>query len=246
MTCVIIDDEPLAREEMHALIREVSELEVLGKFANAVTAQEFLDANEVDLVFLDIEMPSVSGVEFAQRIPRRTLVIFTTAYSQYALKSYELDAIDYLLKPIVKQRLERAIAKAGVYRKLLLNDGDQAIIESNSETSLLIRSERKYYKINFNEIRYIEGLKDYVVIYTKSQKLFTWMNLKTIHQKLPGETFLRVSKSYLVNRDHIDSFDNYTLYVGDSEIPIGEVYRKEFFARHIGNFRTGRGSGLGV
>ncbi|AYB32681.1 LytR/AlgR family response regulator transcription factor [Chryseolinea soli] len=235
MTCIIVDDEPLAREEMHALIKEVSQLDVLGKFSNALAALDFLKTTDVDLIFLDIEMPMVSGLEFAERIPKQTLVIFTTAYPQYALKSYELDAIDYLLKPIEKERVEKAINKALVYRKLLSDDSEKSTVESNTESFLLIKAERRYYKVNFSEIKFIEGLKDYVVIYTKNQKLFTAMNLKTIHQKLPPTLFLRVSKSYVVNKDHIESFDNHTLFIGDSEIPVGEVYRKDFFEKYVGN-----------
>jgi DNA-binding LytR/AlgR family response regulator len=246
MTCIIVDDEPLAREEMHALIKEVSELEVLAKFSNAPAAQDFLKSRDVDLIFLDIEMPMVSGLEFAQRIPKSTLVIFTTAYSHYALKSYELDALDYLLKPIEKQRLEKAISKAIIYRKMLSGESEKGTIESNTESFLLIKAERRYYKVNFSEIRFIEGLKDYVVIYTNNQKLFTWMNLKTIHQRLPVEMFLRVSKSYVVNKAHIESFDKHTLYIGDSEIPVGEVYRKDFFEKYLGDSLKDRDSGLGI
>jgi len=235
MTCIIVDDEPLAREEMHALIKEVSELEVLGKFSNALAAQDFVKTNDVDLIFLDIEMPMVSGIEFAERVPKDTLIIFTTAYSQYALKSYDLDAIDYLLKPIEKHRVAKAIDKAILYRKLLSADSEKGTVESNTESFMLIKSERRYYKVNFSDIKFVEGLKDYVVIYTKNQKLFAAMNLKTIHQKLPADMFLRTSKSYVVNKDHIESFDNQTLYIGDSEIPIGEVYRKDFFDKYLGN-----------
>lgn len=111
MNCIIIDDEPLARAEMQSLILEVSNLKILGDFSNALTALEFLKTNQVDLIFMDIEMPLVTGLEFAEMLPKQTLIIFTTAYSQYALKSYELDAIDYLLKPIEKNRLEKAIQK---------------------------------------------------------------------------------------------------------------------------------------
>ena len=235
MTCIIVDDEPLAREEMHALIKELSALDVLGKFSNALAALDFVKTHEVDLIFLDIEMPMVSGLEFAERIPKQTLIIFTTAYSHYALKSYELDAIDYLLKPVEKKRAEKAINKAVAYKKLLSEDSERGTVESNTESFLLIKAERRYYKVNFRDIKFIEGLKDYVVIHTQNQKLFTAMNLKTIHQKIPAEIFLRVSKSYVVNKDHIESFDNHTLYIGDSEIPLGEVYRKEFFERYMGN-----------
>lgn len=234
MNCIIIDDEPLARAEMQSLIREVSNLEILGDFSNALTALEFLKTNQVDLIFLDIEMPLVTGLEFAEMLPKQTLIIFTTAYSQYALKSYELDAIDYLLKPIEKERLEKAINKAELYNQLLSRETIKSTVESNTADFLFIKADRRFYKLNFDEIKFIEGLKDYVVIHTKTQKLITAMNLKTIHQKIPESTFFRVSKSYVVNLNFIDSFDNHNIYIDESEIPLGEVYRSAFFTAYSG------------
>ena len=234
MNCIIIDDEPLARAEMQSLIKEVSNIEILGDFSNALTALEFLKTNDVDLIFLDIEMPLVTGLEFAEQLPKQSLIIFTTAYSQYALKSYELDAIDYLLKPIEKHRLEKAIQKAELYNQLLSQSTVKNTIESNTNDFLFIKSDRRFYKLNFEEIKFIEGLKDYVVIHTKTQKLITAMNLKTTHQKLPAQNFLRVSKSYVVNINFIDSFDNHNIFVDESEIPLGEVFRAEFFRVYSG------------
>ena len=234
MTCIIVDDEPLARGEMQSLIQEISEVEILGKFPNALQAAEFLKNNDVNLIFLDIEMPSVTGLKFARQIPDQTLVIFTTAYPQYALKSYELDAVDYLLKPIDKFRLEKALNKAMIYQKLLTDDTEKNIIEGSTNDFLLIKSDRKYHKINFKDIMFVEGLKDYVIIHTKNQRLITAMNLKTIHQKLVLDMFLRVSKSYIVNMGYIESFDKHTLYISEFEIPLGEVYKKEFFEIYSG------------
>ncbi|MBP1163428.1 DNA-binding LytR/AlgR family response regulator [Chryseobacterium sp. PvR013] len=234
MNCIIIDDEPLARSEMRSLIAEISSIDILGEFSNAPSALEFLKDNDVDLIFLDIEMPMVTGLEFAEMLPKKSLIIFTTAYSQYALKSYELEAVDYLLKPIDPQRLEKAIDKAILYTELLSKDTVKNTVESNTADFLFIKAERRFYKISFSDIKFIEGLKDYVVIHTRQQKLITAMNLKTIHQKISGETFIRVSKSYVVNMNYIDSFDNHNIYIEDSEIPLGEVYRAEFFTRFAG------------
>lgn len=233
MTCIIVDDEPLAREEMQSLIQEVSEVKILGCFSNAVAALEFIMVNTVDLIFLDIQMPRVTGLEFAEKIPKNILIIFTTAYPQYALKSYELDAIDYLLKPMDKFRLEKAINKAIVYKKLLSDSDEQTSFEKSTETFLIIKSDRRFYKIDFVDIRFIEGLKDYVVIYTKNLKLITAMNLKNIHQKITSDIFLRVSKSYVVNMNAITSFDNHTIYIDEFEIPLGEVYKNEFLKKYL-------------
>ncbi|MGU3377081.1 LytR/AlgR family response regulator transcription factor [Chryseobacterium sp. M5A1_1a] len=234
MNCIIVDDEPLARAEMRSLIEESSKIDILGEFSNALSALEYLKDNDVDLIFLDIEMPMVTGLEFAEMLPKRSLIIFTTAYSQYALKSYELEAVDYLLKPIDPQRLEKAIDKAILYTELLSKDTIKNTVESNTADFLFIKADRRFYKISYSDIKFIEGLKDYVVIHTSQQKLITAMNLKTIHQKVSGETFVRVSKSYVVNTDYIDSFDNHNIYIEESEIPIGEVYRADFFAKYAG------------
>lgn len=236
MNCIIIDDEPLARAEMHSLIHEISTIEILGEFSNAHSALDFLNNNVVDLIFLDIEMPLMTGLEFVEMLPKRTLIIFTTAYSQYALKSYELEAVDYLLKPIDKQRLKKAIEKAILYTELLSTDTVKNTVESNTADFLFIKADRRFYKINFADIKYIEGLKDYVVIHTQNQKLITAMNLKTIHQKISSDSFVRVSKSYVINVDFIDSFDNHNIYISDSEIPIGEVYKLDFFTKYTGGF----------
>lgn len=234
MNCIIVDDEPLARSEMRSLIAEISNVDILGEFSNAPSALEFLKDIDVDLIFLDIEMPMVTGLEFAEMLPKKSLIIFTTAYSQYALKSYELEAVDYLLKPVDSQRLKKAIDKAILYTELLSKDTVKNTVESNTADFLFIKAERRFYKISFSDIKFIEGLKDYVVIHTKQQKLITAMNLKTIHQKISGETFIRVSKSYVVNMNYIDSFDNHNIYIEDSEIPLGEVYRSEFFTKFAG------------
>jgi DNA-binding LytR/AlgR family response regulator len=236
MTCIIVDDEPLAREGLEVLIKEVSDLRVLGKFSNAPAAMEFLKDNTPDLIFLDIQMPKVTGLEFAAQLPGKSLLIFTTAYSQYALKSYELDAIDYLLKPIEKSRLEKAINKAVLYKQLLSDDTAKNTIEQANNNFLLIKAERRFHKISLQDIRFIEGLKDYVVIYTTAQKLVTAMNLKTIHLKLTGDNFLRVSKSYIVNLNAVESFDTHNLYIADFEISLGEIYKAEFFEKYLGDF----------
>ncbi|NQX55902.1 response regulator transcription factor [Pedobacter panaciterrae] len=234
MNCIIVDDEPLARAEMEALINEVSSAKILGSFSNAWTALDFLKSNKVDLIFLDIEMPMVTGLDFATQLSGSTLVIFTTAYPQYALKSYELDAIDYLLKPIDKGRLDKAIKKAETYQSLLSGNPEKNTLEGNTADFLLIKSDRRFHRIKFENMRFIEGLKDYVVIHLAGQKLITAMNLKTFHQKIPQDIFLRVSKSYVVNKNYIESFDHHTIYLGTNELPIGEVYKKDFFTIYSG------------
>lgn len=232
MNCIVVDDEPLAREEMMSLIEEISELKIIGDFSNALAAMDFIKRNQVDLIFLDIQMPEVTGIEFAKQIGEQTLIVFTTAFSNYAVQSYDLDAIDYLLKPIDKPRLEKAIQKAITYQNLLSENALKNSVESSDKDFLLIKSDRRFYKVKLEDVKFIEGLKDYVVIHTASQKLITAMNLKTIHQKIISASFMRVSKSYIVNFNHIESFDNHTIYIDESEIPLGEIFKSEFFAKY--------------
>lgn len=232
MNCIVVDDEPLAREEMMSLIEEISELKIIGNFSNALAAMDFLKSNQVDLIFLDIQMPEVTGIEFAQQLGQQTLIVFTTAFTNYAVQSYDLDAIDYLLKPIDKPRLEKAIHKAITYQNLLSENTLKNSVESSDKDFLLIKSDRRFYKVKFEDVKFIEGLKDYVVIHTTTQKLITAMNLKTIHQKIISESFMRVSKSYIVNFSYIQSFDNHTIYIDESEIPLGEIFKSEFFAKY--------------
>lgn len=237
MNCIIIDDEPLARAEMEALIKETSSLKITGKFSSALMALEHLEDHKLDLLFLDIEMPGLNGMEFAAKLPKGCLIIFTTAYPQYAVESYELDAIDYLLKPIDSSRLQKAINKAELYKNLLSEQTVKSTVEWKNNDYIFIQSDRRTYKVDFNEVVYVEALKDYVVIYTTEQKLITAMNLKTMHQKLPPGKFIRVSKSFIVNLAKVTSYDYHQVYIKDLEIPMGEIYRPEFINSYVNGAR---------
>jgi len=233
MNCIIVDDEPLAREAVEMLIKEDNRLTLKETFNNATAAAEYLKAHSVDLVFLDIQMPHITGLEFAREIPKTTLVIFTTAYTQYAIDSYEVDAIDYLVKPIEIERFSKAIDKAIAYYSLLINAEKEEAEPMVNEEFMFVKSERRFFKVNFKEILFIEGLKDYVIIQMKEQRIITKMNLKTIHEMLPQKDFLRINKSYIINTDHIDSFDNNDVFIGKHEIGIGSSYRDTFFKEYV-------------
>lgn len=233
MNCIIIDDEPLAREAMEMLVEENKELRLLDKFNNAASAARFMDEHSVDLVFLDIQMPGITGIEFARTISRRTLIIFTTAYTEYALDSYEVDAIDYLVKPIEPERFEKAVQKALSYHSLLMKEEKEAIETNVSSEYFFVKSERKYFKVNYADILFVEGLKDYVILQLDGQRIITRMSMKNIAELLPQELFLRVNKSYIVNTKHIDSFDNNDIYIGSYEVAIGNSYRDAFFEEFL-------------
>jgi DNA-binding LytR/AlgR family response regulator len=233
MNCIIVDDEPLAREAIEMLIEKTQGLVLLGSFNSAAMASKFMHNGTIDLVFLDIQMPGINGIEFAKTIPQKSFVIFTTAFSEFATESYEVDAIDYLIKPVKLERFQKAIDKARTYSKLLAKGNSNNNIEQITEDYFFIKADRKIIRIYFNDILFIEGLKDYVVMHTESQKVITAMNIKTIHEQLPKTMFVRVSKSYIINAKKIDSVDNNTVYIGKNEIPIGNIYRDFFFNEFV-------------
>jgi DNA-binding LytR/AlgR family response regulator len=232
MKCIIIDDEPLAREGLKNTLSGISSVEILESFSNPIDANKFLQNNAVDLMFLDIEMAALNGLDFAKSLVNKPLIIFITAYPQYALESFEVDAIDYLLKPVRTEKLLRAINKAENYLALLQKNMDEelAVVEDDY---VFIKSDRKFVKIFFKEILFIEGLKDYVIIHIDGKKILTAMNVKTIFNQLPLKNFARVSKSYIVNTDHILSVDTNAVYIKDEEIPIGANFKDEFFAHYV-------------
>ena len=229
MKCIIVDDEPIARRGIKNLVERIPSLELSGSFENAGMAAGFMEDNPVDLIFLDIQMPGVNGIEFAKSISRTTLIIFTTAYAEFALDSYEVDAIDYLIKPIKPERFEKAVEKAVSYHEMLLSEEKKDRIEQVESDSIFVKSDRRFFKVNLKDILFIEGLKDYVVIQMEKQRLITHMNLKTIHDMLPQKVFLRINRSYIVNKDRIESFSNNDVFIDKYEIAIGNFYRDSFF-----------------
>ena len=240
MNCIIVDDEPLAREAMRLLVEESGQLELAGVFNSAMAAARFMEQQIVDLVFLDIQMPGITGLEFARTLSQKTLVVFTTAYTEYALDSYEVDAIDYLVKPIEAERFQKAVDKAISYHSLLVQAEREAIETAiDAGEYFFVKAERKYFKVNFADILFVEGLKDYVILQLADQRIITRMTLRSIFDLLPKTVFLRVNKSYIVNVRHIDSFDNNDIFIRTYEISIGNSYRDTFFEEFVMKRRMG-------
>ncbi len=232
MNCIIVDDEPLAREAIEMLINQTDDLDLVGSFNSAETVTDFIENNTIQLVFLDIQMPGINGIEFARTIPKETFVIFTTAYSEFATDSYEVDAIDYLIKPVKLERFQKAVEKTRTYSKLFNGGYADNNIEQVAHDFFFVKADRRIFKVYFDNILFIQGLKDYVVMHTEKQKVITAMNIKTIYDQLPKHMFVRVSKSYIINAKHISSVDNNTVYIGTNEIPIGSIYR-DFFSMNL-------------
>lgn len=233
MKCIIVDDEPIARKGISKQVAQIPQLELLDTFNRAEDASTFMNTTTVDLVFLDIQMPGLNGIEFARSIPKYTLVIFTTAYSEYALDSYEVDAIDYLVKPIDPVKFRKAVNKAITYHALL-SEEEEKKVENVEGDYIFVKSDRRFFKVNFKDILFIEGLKDYVIIQLENQRLITRMTIKNMYEMLPPQIFLRINRSYIINRNKIESFDNNDVFIGKHEIAIGNSYRDEFFQILLG------------
>jgi len=239
MKCIIVDDEPLAREGMELNVGDVPFLELVGQFPNAMAANEFLQSNEVDLMFLDIEMPGITGLEFLKSIKNPPMVIFTTAYPQYALEGFELDVLDYLVKPIRLQRFLKAANKAKEIHDLY-NSKSTNEVEDIQDEFIYLKADRKLVKVFYKDIKFIKGMKDYVMLYTTDKRIMTAMNIKTIHAQLPDRIFARVNKSFLINVDYIDSVEIDFIQLAGEEIPLGRTYKEHFLKQYVKGNLLGR------
>jgi DNA-binding LytR/AlgR family response regulator len=233
MNCIIIDDEPLARQGMELHLKNIPSLKVLGSFSNAMDANHIIKEETVDIIFLDINMPEINGLDFVKSLLHKPQIIFVTAYPQYALDSYELDAVDYLVKPVRFERLVKAVNKAENNYKLLQPGNKYDSIETIDADFIFIKSDKKFFKVFFKEILFIEGLKDYVTIQLEDKKVVTAMNIKTIGAQLPAGIFTRISKSFIVNMNHIVSFDSFSVYLKNEELPIGDSYKDDFMSNYV-------------
>jgi len=227
ITSIAIDDEPLALQLVTGYIEKTPGLTLAGRFDNPLDAMEFLSREAVDLIFVDIQMPDLTGLEFTRSLVKGPKVIFTTAYDKYALEGFRLEVVDYLLKPFSYEEFLKAVQK--VQKLLKLERGVPDEVEANSEF-LFLKSDYKIKRINFNDIQYIEGLKDYVKVYTiKSVKpVLSITTMKLLESKLPGSKFMRVHRSYIVNLEKIDTIERSRIVFGKTYIPVSDQYKDKF------------------
>ena len=222
INCVIIDDEPLAREGLANYVREVDFLNLGGIGENPLDLLHLIDQQTVDLIFLDIQMPKMNGIEFLKIMQKPPMVVITTAYPSYALEGFQLNVLDYLLKPITFERFFKAAAKARDYHKLL--NGDHA---KQNEDYFFIKCGNKYEKIPFEDILYVEGMQNYVNIYTNKGKFVTMLSLKGLEENLNERSFIRVHKSYIVAVNKINGIEGNEIFIQSNRIPISRNYRQE-------------------
>jgi DNA-binding LytR/AlgR family response regulator len=222
MQCIIVDDEPLARRGIENFIKEIPFLELSGSCGNPLQAIDLLSKKQVDLLFLDIQMPKMTGIDFLKNVPQPPITIITSAYSSYALESYELAVIDYLLKPIPFERFVKAVHKAKDYFEL-----QQATKTSEIQTSdfCFIKCDKTFEKIYFNDVLYVEAMQNYVVIYTTNKKFISYLTLKVVEENLPQPQFIKISKSFIVNQRKIESIDANEILLGNVRLQISRTYK---------------------
>lgn len=230
--CIIIDDEPLALELLEDFISKISFLKLVASCSNGFEATNILHENKIDLIFTDIEMPNFSGIDIIKSLEYNPHFIFTTAYSHYAVEGFNLNAIDYLVKPIPFHRFLKAATRA---QNILNIKEDTQILAKKAEAKpqfIFVKSEYENLKINLSEIKYIEGLKDYIKIYAKSEKpILTLNSLKRFEEKLGTTNFIRVHKSYIISLNHITSVQRNRIIIDGKRLPIGFSYKENFIKR---------------
>jgi DNA-binding LytR/AlgR family response regulator len=225
--CMVVDDEPMARDVLRRYIEKIPTLQLAGECSNAIDALVFLQNNKVELIFLDIRMPELLGTEFVKSLRNPPKIIFTTAFKEYALDGYELDVIDYLLKPIRFERFLKAVNKAFPKKDEAQNNG--SVNERKSGTDFIyLRVDRKLVKIILSEILYIESAKDYVKVFAKDKCYVTRQTISSVEAMLSGNEFMRIHRSYIIAVDKIKSLTNDLVEIGDTELPIGKFYKNNF------------------
>lgn len=231
VNCLIVDDEELGRALVATYIKRVPHLKIVGEAKNPIEAMQILSTTQVDLMFLDIQMPELTGIEFLDTIQQKPLVIFTTAYSDYALQGFELGVVDYLLKPFSFQRFMSAVNKATERLKWnqhppLPTQQKEDSPQQKEKSHILIKSEHKIHRIPLEEITYIQGMREYVGYYLKDRRIMSLNSLKKLEVELPENKFLRIHKSYIIAIDKVEALEGNMVHIGGKTLPIGASYRE--------------------
>lgn len=224
LKCVIIDDEPLAREILSGYITQHGALTLAGSFSNALEGQAFLQHHVADLLLLDIEMPAINGIDFLRSLPQPPITVFTTAFRDYAFEGYELGVIDYLLKPISYERFSKAVDKVAEFLSLERNNADLEV-QPEIPSFIFVKSGVQKIRLAFADVVYIQGLKDYAIIHTTGGKIVTKGSVKSMQTLFPEALFIRVHKSFIVAKDKIKRIERNRIMITDQQIPIGRNYK---------------------
>ncbi len=231
LTCLIIDDEELARTLLENYVDRLPYLKLVGKCSNPIEALQLLQGQSVDLIFLDIQMPEMIGTDFIKTLSQKPMVVFTTAYAEYALEGFELNVVDYLLKPFPFERFLQAVNKASDLAKLknkVVSNPTEVLGNPTSEKNyILVKSEHKVHRITYNEIQYIQSMREYVAYYTPSGRILSLGSLKKLEVDLPPTQFLRIHKSYIISREKVSTLEGNMVHIGKEKVPIGASYREK-------------------
>jgi DNA-binding LytR/AlgR family response regulator len=231
INCLVVDDEPVARKGISEYVSEIDFLNLVGECENPVKAASILTQQTVDLIFLDIQMPKLSGIDFLKTLKSPPMVILTTAYSEYALEGYSLDVVDYLVKPITFERFLKAAQKAfEIYA--LRNPVKPQDVQADH---FFIKCDNKLERLFFSEVRYIEALQNYAVIHTQNRKLITYITMTSLESQLPKDRFLKVHKSFIVSIPQIKAIEGNEILIGDARIPISRNLKEEVVNQILGN-----------
>ncbi len=228
--CLVVDDEKLARTLLERYIEKLPNLELVAKCKDSFEALQVLETNTIDLIFLDIQMPELTGIELLKTLQYKPLIIFTTAYQEYALEGYQLDIVDYLLKPFRFDRFVQAVHKASRRLHQSSNPENEHLSAATNEESrafVLVKSNHKTYKIFLDEILYIQSMKEYVAYHLPGKRILVLQALKKLEQDLPQSMFTRIHKSYIVSRNKVTAMDGQFVYVGKEKLPIGGNYKEK-------------------
>lgn len=228
MKCLIIDDEELARALLENFIQRVPDLELIAKCKNPLEALDWMSRGKIDLIFLDIQMPELNGLEFLEVLAEKPMIIFTTAYPDYALDAFDQNALDYLLKPFSFQRFLQALSKAK--EKYHLQKKPPVLLSPNPSVEadfLLVHADHKVYKLWHKDIRYIQSMREYVTYHMEGQKLMALNSLKKLEEVLPNEKFTRIHKSYLVGDIHVSALEGNQLHLGETLLPVGGSFKEQ-------------------
>jgi DNA-binding LytR/AlgR family response regulator len=223
LRCVIIDDETIAQDILEEYVSRIDELELLAKCNNAVDAYNLIQKEQVDLAFLDIQMPKLTGIDFLGSLSNPPKVIFTTAYSEYAVKGFELDAIDYLLKPISFDRFLKAVNKA-----LNREQEQKPELQNFKEAFIYLKADGMMVKVLLDDINYIESIRNCIHVHTKNKKVISYISISSIEERLPSSHFIRIHRSFIIAKDKIEAFSQNLVQVGGQKIPVGRNYKDDF------------------
>ena len=226
LNCIIIDDEPIARKGLREYIDDVEFIHLESEFDNPIKAMDTLTHHKIDLIFLDIQMPKITGLEFLKSLINPPLVIFTTAYPEYAVDGFELNAVDYLLKPFSFERFWKAVLRAKQ-----IHESVKPVISTTGEDYFFIKSDSRLVKVYYKDILFVEALQNYVAIHTKEKKLITYLTFKSVEEHLPADLFLKIHKSYIISLSKVDSIEGNEVKVGTHSLPISRTSREEIMEK---------------